>query len=232
MQTPSKSKPAAPATTHPSALILQRNQIAYALFRGLLALTGINLAGVLMAFVALMLAWGHTPAPEYIPLNATGQLLPSLPVSKPVPDSRVVAFALRAIRAVNTYDYVSWRDQINAAAPLFAPDAWNNYLKTLSHAGTLQAVVARRMVVSVTMTGAPDILQAGHTPNGAYAWRVRIPVDIHYDANDINAMGERGRGNDQRGDVILVIERVPFGVDAQGLAIEIYQLVGAATPVP
>jgi len=217
------------------SLVLHRNQMAWLTVRTLLGLLGLNLVLVVGALVALLLALGRPTAPEYLTLDAARRVLNAPPVSQPIPDTQVLAFSKRAIRILNTYNYAAWKDQIAAAAPLFSGSGWNGYMAQLEVNDTIKAVIARRMVVSVALTGPPTIVQHGHLPNGSFAWRVKVPVRVTYAANAFHD-GHPDQGNIQVGDWFLTLSRAPFTLNGTGLEIRVQQFkldtLPASPPAP
>lgn len=203
--------------------VVERNQAVHLILRRLIgtALLATVAAGV--SVVGMVGIYGKPVPPVYVPVTDDGHLLPLIPLNQPnVGRGEVGAFALEAIHAANTYDYINFRDQLNEAAVYFTPKGWNQYNDQLKSTRTLEAVQERRMIVSVKPMGEVAV-PAEAVQDGIYTWRVEIPVEVDYTAHAQLASGMADTGNRQKGTVILFVGRVPTTINPRGLAIQVYQ---------
>lgn len=203
--------------------VVERNQAVYLVMRRLI---GVALLATLAAAISVVCAIGiysKPVAPVYVPATDDGHLLPLVPLNQPnVGRGDVGMFALEAIRAVNTYDYINFRDQLNEATNYFTPLGWKQYNDQLAASRTLDAVQERKMIVSVEPTGEVTVPGEG-VREGVYMWRVEVPVEIKYTAHGLLSNGSVDAGNRQKGTVILFVRRVPTTSNPRGLAVGVYQ---------
>lgn len=218
---PSKRKKSRSSRSRAAEQVVSRNIAVTSIYRKLIGLAFVaTIAAVISVVAAMSLAAKRVP-PQYVPVLADGRLLPLIPLDRPnVNQAKIAEFSLKAIHALNTYDYINWIDQLNEAQVYFSPAGWAGYEKEIMSVDTLKAVEARRMVVSVRPMGDVEVVQEGKAPNGVYAWRVEVPVLIRYTAHT----GAESGGNTQQGTVTLTISRVPTTVNERGLAIQLYKL--------
>ena len=203
--------------------VVARNIAVASIYRKLIGLALIATAAAAFSIIsAVSLASKRVP-PQYVPVLDDGRLLPLVPLSKANMNQAAIAnFSLDAIRALNTYEYINVISQINTAQQYFSPAAWSAYDQELANVGTLKAVSARKMIVSVRPTGDVRVVKEFVADNGVYVWAVEAPVSITYTAH----IGQDGQGgNAQDGVVKLVISRVPTTLNPRGVAIQKYKLV-------
>lgn len=224
---PEKSERKKSRSSRPRAAeqVIARNVAVDSIHRKLIALALIaTLAAVISVVSALSLAAKKVP-PQFVPVLADGRILPLIPLNKSnMGDAMVADFALEAVRALNTYDYINWISQFNDAQRYFSPQGWKAYDLELQNVATMRAVEARKMVVSVRPTGPARISWKGLAPNGTYAWRVEIPVSIRYTAHLSSQDGAGTGGNRQDGTASLTLSRVPTTNNPRGIAIQAYKL--------
>lgn len=136
--------------------------------------TVILLCGVLIYVVT------HPPAPKYFATSIDGRIIPLVPLSEPnMPTSALLLWGNQAATAAFTYDFVNYRQALQAASDYFTPEGWRDFLNALTGSNNLNAVITKKLVVSATATGAPVVLQQGLL-NGTYAWRVQLPMVVTY----------------------------------------------------
>jgi len=176
--------------------------------------TALLLAGLVVA------AWSHAPPPRGIVATASGRLLSNRPLDRPLPQARVVYLALRAAKAVSTYDYQNYAFQIGTAESMFTPTSWSTFLTHLEHSGILNDVVQNREVVTLNITGAPSVPKEGLTSSGAYGWMVRFPATLHQDRNLLTAAGVPAPPVTHDGIMTVYVVRVPESERPSGLAID------------
>ncbi len=122
----------------------------------------------------------HPPAPKYFATSIDGRIIPIVPLNEPnMPTSALLLWSNQAATAAFTYDFVNYRQALQSASEYFTSDGWRDFLGALTSSNNLNAVIAKKLVVSATATGAPGVLQQG-TLNGAYACRVQMPMVVTY----------------------------------------------------
>lgn len=122
----------------------------------------------------------HPPAPKYFATTINGRITPLFPLDEPnQSDSAVLQWANQAAIAAFTYNFVNYRDELQASSGFFTAEGWSQFLDALQQSNNLDAVKAKKLVVSAVATRAPVILQKGIL-NGRYSWRVQMPVLVTY----------------------------------------------------
>lgn len=142
---------------------------------------------LLLAILANLLLGGflfyviaHPPAPRYFATSINGRITPLFPLNEPnQSDSAVLQWANQAAIAAFTYNFVNFRDELQASSGFFTAEGWDQFLDALQQSNNLDAVKAKKLIVSAVATRAPIILQKGLL-NGHYSWRVQMPILVTY----------------------------------------------------
>lgn len=122
----------------------------------------------------------HPPAPKYFATSINGRITPLFPLDQPnQSDSAVLQWANQAAIASFTYNFVNYRDELQASSGFFTPEGWDQFLNALQQSNNLDAVKAKKLIVSAVATRAPIILQKG-VLNGSFSWRVQMPILVTY----------------------------------------------------
>ncbi|CAM4428391.1 MAG: hypothetical protein LEGION0398_MBIBDBAK_00471 [Legionellaceae bacterium] len=122
----------------------------------------------------------NPPAPKYFAVNSDGRLIKLPPLNEPnMEHFALLQWGNTAAIAAYTYSFVNYRQELQAASSYFTPNGWQNFVTALQDSGNLQAVIAKKLIVSAVAKGAPVILQEGLL-NGRYTWRVQMPMLITY----------------------------------------------------
>ncbi len=122
----------------------------------------------------------HPPAPKYFATSINGRITPLFPLNEPnQSDSAVLQWANQAAIAAFTYNFVNYRAELQASSGFFTADGWDQFLNALQQSNNLEAIKAKKLIVSAVATRAPIILQKGIL-NGRFAWRVQMPLLVTY----------------------------------------------------
>lgn len=122
----------------------------------------------------------HPPLPKYFATSINGRITPLFPLNMPnQSDSAVLQWASQAATAAFTYNFVNYRTELQASSGFFTPDGWAQFLAALKDSNNLDAVKAKKLIVSAVPTMAPVILQKGPL-NGVYSWRIQMPILVTY----------------------------------------------------
>lgn len=153
----------------------------------------------------------HPPAPKYFATSINGRITPLFALDEPnQADSAVLQWANQAAIAAFSYNFVNYREELQAASGFFTAEGWQQFLDALQSSNNLEAVKRQKMVVSAVATRTPVILQKGLL-NGRYSWRVQMPLLVTYQsANQFS----------QRNDVVtLLITRISTLNSPRGIGI-------------
>lgn len=162
----------------------------------------------------------HPPAPQYFATSINGRITPLFPLNEPnQSDSAVLQWANQAAIAAFTYNFVNYRDELQASSGFFTADGWTQFLTALQQSNNLDAVKAKKLIVSAVATRAPIILQKGLL-NGSFSWRVQMPILVTYQS--------ASEFSQQNNVVTMLITRVSTLNSPRGIGISQF-VVGPAT---
>src|SRR5262245_854566 len=70
----------------------------------------------------------HRPAPEYFATTADGKIVRLYALSRPVlTNAELLQWATLAATTVNTFNFVNYRKELQAASEFFTPTGWKEY---------------------------------------------------------------------------------------------------------
>ncbi|MGQ3892559.1 type IVB secretion system apparatus protein IcmL/DotI [Legionella sp. CNM-4043-24] len=174
------------------------------------------------AIMATMLFYDitHPPTPKYFATSINGRITPLFPLNEPnQSDSAVLQWANQAAIAAFTYNFVNYRSELQASSGFFTADGWTQFLTALQQSNNLDAVKAKKLIVSAVATRAPIILQKGIL-NGQYSWRIQMPLLVTYQS--------ASEFSQQNNVVTMLVTRVSTLNTPRGIGISQF-VVGPAT---
>jgi intracellular multiplication protein IcmL len=178
------------------------------------------LANAVFAFLLVYIMM-HPPEPKYFATSINGRITPLFALNQPnQSDSAVLQWANQAAIAAFSYNFVNYRSELQAASGFFTEEGWSQFLSALQDSNNLDAVKAKKLVVSAVATRAPIILQKGIL-NGNYAWRVQMPILVTYQS--------ASEFSQQNNVVTMLITRVSTLNTPRGIGIAQF-VVGPASP--
>lgn len=153
------------------------------------------------------------PAPTYFATTDSGRLIPIIPLNRPVMNSiAITRWATTAATSAYSFNFLNYRQQLQAASQYFTDSGWKNYLDKLKSSGNLDAVTKRKLILTSVPGGAAVIVNQGLL-NGRYAWRVQMPLLATF-----RSSSETKYSNAMM--VTMLIVRVSTTVNPQGIAID------------
>jgi len=194
------------------ALVLQRNLFYRDNYRRIVLvlllalLINLFLAGILVYMVT------HPPKPVYFATSINGRITPLTALDEPnQSDSAVLQWAYQAAIASFSYNFVNYRNELQAASEFFTPNGWTEFTNALQQSNNLKAMIAKNLISSATATSAPIVLRKGLIGD-RYAWRVQMPILVTYQsASEIQQ---------ERNVVTMLITRVSTLNSPRGIGIE------------
>ena len=183
------------------ATILNRNAFYRDGYRLLLRISMIQLVviAVLAVCIASLIFTVHTQK-VYFATTSDGRII------------SVVTWAARTARGVMSFDYKDYNDHLQQSMNNFTDAGWQSFSKALKESSIIEAVTARKLVVSLDVMQAPEIDKAG-VVNGVYTWHMKLPVTIKFDgAEPPQPMSMQ---------LILTIQRISTLVDPSGISIQL-----------
>jgi intracellular multiplication protein IcmL len=175
--------------------------------------------------VALVMMLGyivsHPPEPRYFATSINGRITPLFALNAPnQSDSAVLQWANQAAIAAFSYNFVNYRSELQASSGFFTAEGWTQFLDALQQSNNLEAVKAKKLIVSAVATRAPIILQKGIL-NGRYAWRIQMPLLVTYQS--------ASEFSQQNSVVTMLVTRVSTLNSPRGIGIAQFVVGPAAT---
>lgn len=153
----------------------------------------------------------HPPKPKYFATSINGRITPLFALDEPnQSDSAVLQWANQAAIAAFTYNFVNYRTELQASSGFFTSAGWTQFLRALEDSNNLDAVKAKKLIVSAVATSAPIILQKG-VLNGRYSWRIQMPILVTYQS--------ASEFSQQRNVVTMLITRISTLNSPRGIGI-------------
>lgn len=163
-----------------AVLVRLRNEFYRDNYHRILVVLLIALLTIFLLIGALTYVVTHPPQAKYFATNSSGRIIPLIALNKPnLSKAAVLQWANTAAVAAFTYNFVNYREELQAASEFFTPAGWSAFIQSLNQSRSLVAVKAKNLVVSAVATGAPVILQEG-VVSGRYTWRVQMPMIATY----------------------------------------------------
>ncbi|MDF1645978.1 MAG: type IVB secretion system apparatus protein IcmL/DotI [Legionellaceae bacterium] len=161
----------------------------------------------------------HPPTPKYFATSINGRITPLFALDEPnQSDSAVLQWTNQAAIAAFTYNFVNYRTELQASSGFFTSAGWTQFLNALEDSNNLDAVKAKKLIVSAVATSAPIILQKGLL-NGRYSWRVQMPILVTYQS--------ASEFSQQRNVVTILVTRISTLNSPRGIGISQF-VVGPA----
>ena len=140
----------------------------------------ISLISNLILGAMLIYKISHPPEPKYFATSINGRITPLFSLDQPnQSDSAVLQWANQAAIASFSYNFVNYRDELQASSGFFTAEGWEQFLNALQQSNSLDEVKSKKLIVSAVATRAPIILQKGIL-NGSFSWRVQMPLLVSY----------------------------------------------------
>jgi intracellular multiplication protein IcmL len=164
----------------PIVMIYLRNEFYKKKFFSVLIVFILNLIGV--AVLSWMLAYliENPPHPLYFAADTAGRLIKEIPLSEPsMTVEEVTAWAVEAVQAAYSYDYINYRAELQRAQRYFTDYGWRKYMEGLTKSNNLVALTQRSFIQIGTIVQQPQLITQGHMGT-VYAYQFRIPVLMTY----------------------------------------------------
>lgn len=166
------------------ATIVNRNAFYRDGYRILLRISLIQIAVIALMVVAIIgLAMTIKPRLVYFATTSDGRIINIVPLNEPyLSTAQLIAWTASAAQNVMRFGYHDYRDRLQAASSNFTPTGWESFNKALKEANFIEAIQARKLVVTMDINAAPEI-QNAFVRNGVYTWYVQFPVTIKFDGD-------------------------------------------------
>ncbi|MGE3624025.1 MAG: DotI/IcmL/TraM family protein [Bdellovibrionales bacterium] len=201
--------------------VLNRNAFyrdGYRLLLRLSLIQGIVIVVLAAAIVSLFMSIENKHV--YFATTSDGRIINIVPLNEPYrtnPD--VIAWASATAQNVMRFGYHDYRERLQDASNNFTSTGWEAFTRALKESNILEAVQARKLVVTMDVEAAPEIKQA-FSKNGVYTWYLQFPVTIKFD-------GEQPP-TPIRSVLLLQVSRVSTLQNPEGISIEQWVTVNPA----
>jgi len=166
------------------ATILNRNAFYRDGYRLLLRLSIIqSIVIIVLAAGVIALFLSIENKHVYFATTSDGRIINIVPLDEPYKtDAEVVAWAAGTTQKIMTFGYHDYRARLQQVSSEFTTTGWDSFLKALKEANIIDAVSARKLVVTLAIEAAPEILKST-AENGVYTWYLRFPISIKFDGD-------------------------------------------------
>lgn len=202
--------------------VVLRNRVVLSIYRKIIIITILSFIVFIGSLLtAISFTVSDTP-PKYVPLTADGKIIPYIDLTKPNKDSGgIIKFAIDAVRDINMYDYINWKEQFNSNQKYFTAQGWNAFLNQFTESNIINTIKMNKIVVSSELLGTPSIVAEAYSESTKrYMWKIDVPIKIEYHES---ARDRRGI-NIQTGIISLTIIRMPINENPEGVGILRYVL--------
>lgn len=155
------------------------------------------------------------PKPKYFATTPDGQPIQIIRLNEPIytDPAFVLQWVAKAVVAIYGLDYVTWRTTLQNAEVYFTTAGYQAFLNALQISTNLEAIKAKRQVVSLQVSSTPKLLRQGQiNKNLPYSWDIQLPVTVVYQ----NSENEVIR---QIGTILVRVERASLLRHREGIAI-------------
>jgi intracellular multiplication protein IcmL len=195
------------------ATVLNRNAFYRDGYRLMLRISIIQLS-VLVLLIATIIGLVLTIQTKqvYFATTSDGRIIPIIPLTDEYRSkAEVVTWAAETARSVMRFDYADYRARLQQSSYSFTTSGWDSFNKALKDSNLIEAVQARKLVVTLDIQAAPEVISSG-VRNGVYTWDVKFPVLIKLDGPE--------SPQPTMANLLLRIVRVSTLQNADGISIE------------
>ncbi len=161
-------------------LIQLRNHFYKRKYHVALGIYLLCLVAIVILISLLVYLTKNPTRPLYFLTDSVGRLVQEVPVSVPgMTTDTVAAWAIEAIEAAYSYNYVNYRSQLQDAQKYFTEYGWRNYMDALTASNNLLAVTERKMIFVAKVVGKPRLINEGIL-SGAYSWKFQVPLLVNF----------------------------------------------------
>ena len=161
------------------ATVLNRNAFYRDGYRLLMRISIIQGGVILLLVVALVcIVISMQTRQIYFATTSDGRIINIVPLNEPYrSQAEVIAWAASTAQNVMRFGYHDYRERLQQVSGNFTPSGWESFTKAIKDANIIEAVQARKLVVSLDIGAAPEISAAG-VRNGIFTWDLKFPVTI------------------------------------------------------
>ncbi|MGH0003655.1 DotI/IcmL/TraM family protein [Pseudovibrio ascidiaceicola] len=141
-------------------------------------LTLLLVFALILVIIANFLRWSNPPQFRYVFTNELGVIEELVGVTKPKHSDRVVAdWTVDAVTRLFTFNYLDYREKLQASKPNLTPTGWRLFQDLLKDAKLLESVKKIGYSALAVPTGPAEVIKKGDVL-GDHAWRIRFPMNL------------------------------------------------------
>lgn len=195
------------------ATVVNRNVFyrdGYRLLLRISVIQGVILVLLVAALVAMLMSMDTRYI--YFATTSDGRIIQVVPLSDAFRSrAEVISWSAAAVQKTMSFSYNDYRQRLQESSNNFTVSGWDSFSRALKEARILEAVDARKLLVSMKIEAAPEIKSA-FVRDGVYTWYLQFPITIQFEGNDppapISAM------------LLLQVVRVSTLQNPDGISIE------------
>lgn len=109
-----------------------------------------------------------------------------VPLERPnVSTQALLSWVTLAATATFTFDFVNYKDQLEALKDYFTTDGYDNFVNSLQATGTLSTIEEKKLILSAVSIG-PAIVLMEEEQRDKHTWRIQVPLLIRYQSANVN----------------------------------------------
>jgi intracellular multiplication protein IcmL len=148
----------------------------------------------------------------YFATTSDGRIINIVPLNEAYrTPAEVIAWAAGTAQNVMRFGYNDYRQHLQQVSSEFTESGWTSFNKALKEANIIEALEARKLVLSMDIDAAPEIKNA-FVRNGIFTWYLEFPVTIKFDGIQPPA--------DIHTTLVLQVVRVSTLQNPNGLSVE------------
>lgn len=167
------------------ATILNRNAFYRDGYRLLLRLSIIQGAVIVLLVAGIIsLLLSIETKRIYFATTSDGRIINIVPLDEPYrSQADVISWAAATAQNVMRFGYHDYRARLQQVQGDFTTTGWDSFSKALKESNILEAIEARKLVVTMDIDAAPEIKKEFNN-NGVYTWYLQFPVTIKFDGDE------------------------------------------------
>ncbi len=197
-------------TTKSHMMILMRNRFYYGLYRNATLVFIVSVMTFLTSALFLYMLSKKPVEPQYIVVHEDGKLMELTPITQCKSQEEVQNFLIKGLNKIYKYSHINYSDELMSASYYFTGEGWGNFLEQLSKSNTLAAVKDNKWIVSLEITGSPQILKQ-YDDGEKCVTEIKVPLNVLF-------IGKEGQT--LSGDLFASIIRQSVINNPEGLGIQ------------
>lgn len=202
-------------------LVFERNTFYRQMYFLMLGAFALSLVVMGLLATVLMYLYKNPTHPLYFATDEVSRLIPIIPINQPNMSTQdVTKWAIAAVEAAYTYDYVNYRAQLQSSQKYFTDYGWTKYMASLRASNNLNALTVSKQVVVTKVIAPPTLITEGIL-GGGYAWKFKMDLLVNYSTPPYDTKSVYSNALN----IEVIIQRQPILQSYKGLGV--VQMVGS-----